>query len=171
MKYLSILAGATASVFLLAGQTATLAQQQTPAEQNNPTVTPEQNTSIEVNDEEIQSFASAFKVVQTIQDESRQKMVEAIEEQGLTIKEYNELLRQQQQPESGDSEASNVSEEKQEQFQQADAQIEQIEQDAQADIEAAITDEGLQIERFQEIWIAVRQDPELQQQVKNYLEN
>jgi DNA-binding transcriptional MerR regulator len=170
MKYLSILAGATASVFLLAGQTVTLAQQQTP-EQNNPAVTPEQSTSIEVNDEEIQSFASAFEVVQTIQDESRQKMVEAIEEQGLTIKEYNELLRQQQQPEGTDSEASNVSEEKQEQFQQADAQIEQIEQEAQADIEAAITDEGLQIERFQEIWIAVRQDPELQQQVKNYLEN
>ncbi len=171
MKYRSILAGATVSVFLLAGQTVTLAQQQTPAEQNNPAVTPEKNTSIEVNDEEIQSFASAFEVVQTIQGESRQKMVEAIEEQGLTIKEYNELLRQQQQPESNDSQASNVSAQKQEQFQQADAQIEQIEKEAQAEIETAITNEGLQVERFQQIWIAVRQDPELQQQVKNYLEN
>jgi len=169
MKYLSLLAGTTASIFLLIGQTVTLAQEQT-SEQQAPAATPE-NTSMEVGEEEILSFANAFEDVRRIQNESREKMVQAIEQQGLTIQEYNELLRQQEQADGTDSEVSNLSEEKEAQFQQADTRVNQIEKEAQAEIETAITNEGLQVERFQQIWIAVRQDPELQQQVKNYLEN
>ena len=172
MKHLpTILLGTAASALMLASEMPAAAQQQAP-QQGQP-MSPEES-SMEVDDEEIQRFANAFEAVQSIQKESREQMARAIEQQGLTIKEYNELFRQQQQQNAGgESEMSdsNFSEEKQQQFEQADARIDQIEQEAQSEIEQAITQKGLEVERFEQIWIAVRQDPELQQRVQNVLQN
>jgi len=169
MKYLpTILLGTAASALMFTAEMPVAAQQQAP-QQGQP-MSPQGN-SMEVDEEEIQRFANAFESVQSIQDQSRQQMAQAIEQQGLTIKEYNELFRQQQQANAGEESASNFSEEKQRKFEQADTRIDQIEQETQSEIEQAITQEGLQVERFEEIWIAVRQDPELQQRVQNVLQN
>lgn len=172
MKHLpTILLGTAASALMLASEMPAAAQQQAP-QQAQP-MSPE-GSSMEVDDEEIQRFANAFEAVQSIQKESREQMARAIEQQGLTIKEYNELFRQQQQQNAGgESEMSdsNFSEEKQQQFEQADDRINRIEQEAQSEIEQAITQKGLEVERFEQIWIAVRQDPELQQRVQNVLQN
>ncbi|MDR9403434.1 MAG: DUF4168 domain-containing protein [Halothece sp. Uz-M2-17] len=168
MKYLSILLGTATSAFMLTHEMPAFAQQ-SPESQAPSNAT--DNYVMEVNEEELQSFASAYSVVQDIQRESREKMAQAIEEEGLTIKEYNELYRQQ--PSEGGSEmaSSDLSADKQQQFEKADARIDEIEQEAQTAIEEAITQEGLAVERFEQIGMAVRQNPELQQQVKTFLEN
>lgn len=172
MKYLpTILLGTAASAFMLTSEMPAFAQQQVP--QPGQPMSPQQN-SMEVDEEEIQRFANAFEAFQSIQEKSREEMAQAIEQQGLTIKEYNELFRQQQQVNAGGESQmseSNYSEEKWQQFEQADARIDQIEQETQSEIEQAITEEGLEVERFEQIWIAVRQDPELQQRVQNELQN
>jgi DNA-binding transcriptional MerR regulator len=98
-------------------------------------------------------------------------MAQAIEEEGLTIQQYNELFREEQQSGTADAEGSQFSEEQQQQFEQADARIDEIEQEAQAQIEEAITNEGLEVERFEEIWMEVRKNPELQQQVQDILQS
>lgn len=173
LKNLSIIAGTTASLLFLASQSSALAQQLT-AQQQSPSTPSEsgsESQSLDVSDQEIQSFANAFEAVQTIQEESRQEMAQAIEEEGLTIQEYNELFRVEQQSGSTDSETSQFSEEQQEQFEQADARIDEIEQEAQTQIEEAITNEGLEVERFEEIWMEVRKNPELQQQVQDRLQS
>lgn len=171
MKYLpTILLGTAASAFMLTSEMPAFAQQQAP-QQGQP-MSPQEN-SMEVDEEEIQRFANAFEAVQSIQKESREEMAQAIEQQGLTIKEYNELFQQQQGNAGGESQMSqsNYSEEKRQQFEQADARIDQIEQETQSEIEQAITQEGLEVERFEQLWIAVRQDPELQQRLQNELQN
>ena len=171
MKYLpTILLGTAASALMFTTEMPAFAQQQAP--QPGQPMSPQEN-SMEVDDEEIQRFANAFEAVQSIQEESREEMAQAVQQQGLTIKEYNELFRQQQGNADGESQMSqsNYSEEKRRQFEQADARIDQIEQETQSEIEQAITQEGLEVERFEQLWIAVRQDPELQQRVQNELQN
>lgn len=164
MKFLSILLGTATSVVLLSEMSAVAQQPSEPTAPPNAT----DNYVTEVDEEEIKSFANAFSVVQDIQQDSRDKMEQVIQEEGLTIQEYNELYRGQQM--GSDAESSEISEQKQQQFEQADARIDEIEQEAQAAIEQAITDEGLELERFEEIGSAVRSDPELQEQVKTLLE-
>ncbi|AFZ42855.1 hypothetical protein PCC7418_0630 [Halothece sp. PCC 7418] len=168
MKFLSILLGTATSAFMLTSESSALAQQ---APQPQPPANTTEDYVMEVDEEEIRNFANAFSVVQDIQRESREKMAQAIEQEGLTIKEYNELYRGQTTVENSDPSTSNVSEEKRQQFENADARIDEIEQEAQAAIEQAITDEGLAVERFQQIGMAVRRNPDLQEQVKNILEN
>lgn len=173
LRKFSVIAGTTASLLFLTSQTSALAQQLT-AQQQSPS-TPSQSQSdspsINVSEQEIQSFANAFEAVQSIQEESRQEMAQAIEEEGLTIQQYNELFREEQQSGTTDAEGSQFSEEQQQQFEQADARIDEIEQEAQAQIEEAITNEGLEVERFEEIWMEVRKNPELQQQVQDILQS
>lgn len=171
MKYLpTILLGTAASALMFTTQMPAFAQQQAP--QPGQPMSPQEN-SMEVDEEEIQRFANAFEAVQSIQEKSREEMAQAIEQQGLTIKEYNELFQQQQGNAGGESQMSqsNYGAEKRRQFEQADARIDEIEQETQSEIEQAITQEGLEVERFEQIWIAVRQDPELQQRVQNELQN
>ncbi|MFP4133631.1 MAG: DUF4168 domain-containing protein [Halothece sp.] len=173
MKKLSIfVAGSIASIFMLGSTLEAQAQQQQQQQQQAPDqqqmpATPE-GSSIDVDQEELERFADAFRVVQRIQEESRQEMAEAIEQEGLTIEEYNQMFRQQQQPEAEESEMSS---EKQEQFQQADNRISEIEEEAQNEIESAITDKGMEMQRFEEIWVSIQQDPELQQEVQEILQN
>lgn len=170
MKKLSIIAsGAVASIFMLGSTMVAEAQeqQQQPSPDQQMPATPEGST-VDVDQEELERFANAFLAVQEIQDQSRQEMAEAIEQEGLTIEEYNQMFRQQQQPEAAEAE---MSPEQQEQFQQADARIDEIEQEAQTEIENAITGEGIELERFEELWVAIQQDPELQQEVQQILQN
>lgn len=167
MKKLSILvSGTIASIFML-GSTLEAQAQQPQAPQEQAPANPE-GSSINVDQEELERFANAFKSVQKIQSESRQKMAQAIKDQGLTIEEYNQMFRAQQQSGTAESE---MSAEKQQQFQQADARINEIEQQAQNDIENAITEKGMEMQRFESIWTSIQQDPELQQKVQQILQN
>jgi len=172
LKTFSLIAGTTASLLFFTSQTSALAQQPNPQQ---PPSTPSQgqseSSSIDLTEQEIQSFANAFEAVQAIQEESREKMTQVIEEQGLTIEQYNEFFREKQQSGSPNSEESQLSQEQQQKFEQADDRINQIEQQAQGQIEEAITNEGLEVERFEKIWMEVRKNPELQQKVQDRLQS
>ncbi len=167
MKKLSILlSGTIASIFILGSSLEAQSQQTQAPQQQSPAAS--EGSSINVNQQELERFANAFKSVQKIQNESRQQKVQAIKDEGLTIEEYNQMFREQQQ--SGTSE-SEMSSQKQQQFQQADARIKEIEQQAQKDIENAIIGEGMEMQRFEAIWTSVQQNKELQQQLQNILKN
>ena len=128
---------------------------------------PEQAPETSIDSEEIERFANAFESVQALQNEARDSMMQAIEEEGLDIETYSQVFQMQQQ---GLEPSEELSQEEQEQFEQVDARINEIEQEAQADIEQAITDADLEVERFEEIFMAIQQDPELQQQVQEAIQ-
>lgn len=164
MRTPSIILGTIASLFLAGSYISAEAQQQAPQQQ-----APQQQPSVDVDSDEIERFANAFESVQKVQDEARDNMMQAIEEEGLDVETYNQAFRMQEQ--GSESEMSeDLSAEEQEKFEQADASIDEIEQEAQTDIEQAITDANLEVERFEELWVAIQQDPELQQQVQEALQ-
>ena len=167
MKKLSILvSGTIASIFMLGSTVEAQAQQPQAPQQQAPANS--EGSSINVDQQELERFANAFKSVQKIQSESRQKIAQAIKDEGLTIEEFNQMFRAQQQSETAESEMSS---EKQQQFQQVNARIEEIDQQAQNDIENAITNQGMEMQRFETIWKSVQQDKQLQQQVRQILQN
>ena len=57
-----------------------------------------------------------------------------------------------------------------EKFESAFEQIQEIEEEMEADLTEAIEDEGMDMDRFQEINMAVQQDPELQQRVQQMIQ-
>jgi len=152
-----ILAGSTIVTLLLVGGMSTANAQQTP----------QGTTQVEVDNANLQRFATAMKEIQVIEQQVQEQMVQAVEEQGLSVKRFNEIAQGQQNP---DQASANLSSEETQTFQAAVAQIGQIQQEAQGSIESAVEQEGLDIQTFNGIAQAVQQDPALQQQVMEIIQ-
>ena len=52
----------------------------------------------DISDKEIQQFASALQEVASINQETQQKMITTVEEEGLAVQRFNEILQSQQNP-------------------------------------------------------------------------
>lgn len=168
MKYLSMFFGAVASGLMLTAGTS-LAQQSKFQQNAESGDTPQQQkVDIDLDDQELKSFAKALQEIQTIQKQAREEIVTIIEEQGLTLEEYNKVSRYQQQ---GNEASEDVSQQQIKRFKVADSKIDELEQKLQSEIEEAITNQNLKIERFQKIRMAAKQDQNLQQKLKDIIKN
>jgi ABC-type transporter Mla subunit MlaD len=94
-------------------------------------------------------------------------MIAAVQEQGLSAERFVEIARSQQNPEEQPEES--VSQEELENFQEASSQIAQIQEDLQSQLQEAVRTEGLEVQRFNEIFAAVRQNPQLMEKVQQML--
>ncbi|MDG5766792.1 DUF4168 domain-containing protein [Balneolales bacterium ANBcel1] len=123
---------------------------------------------IEVSDDELEAFVDASMNAQTVQAQSQQEMVEVVNEEGIDVQTYNNIMRAEQMGES--PEELDVSAEDMAKFESAFEQIQVIEEEMNVQLEAAVEQEGIDMDRFQEINMAVQQDPELQQRVQQMIQ-
>lgn len=142
-------------VFFFLGITGIFAQQ--PQQPAQPT---------EVSDAELKQFASAYTRVQSIDQQIQQKMVAEIQKEGLDIQKFNEILNAEQDP----NQEADATEEELEKFAVVHEAIEQIQNQAQQDMQKIITDNKLTVQRYQEIMMAVQSDPALQQKLQKLTE-
>ena len=163
-----LLVGSSVFFLLLASNLQARSQTQAPAPQTLEQEAP-QPQSTEVTQEELQKFANAIKQLQAIQQEAQTAMLQAVESQGLSPQQYQEILRGQKNPAS-QPEAEMTSEQMQS-FEQARNQVVQLQQQAQSKMQQAIQSEGLQIDRFQEILAAVQQNPAVRQTVQQMMQS
>jgi hypothetical protein len=152
-----------------------------PAPQGQSQTSPQPQTSpqAQVSTQEVEQFANAIKQLRTIQEQAQNQADQAIQAQGLTVDRFNEILQTQRgaegsqgsqsQPSSGSSNAR-VSSEEQQNFNQALSKVSEIQQTTQQQMEQAVQKEGLSIQRFNQIFAAVRQSPDLRQQVEQKLQ-
>jgi hypothetical protein len=152
------------SVFLLVivfGITALFAQtpQQAPQQM-------QQQQPTEVSENEIEQFALAFREIQVINQQVQQEMIDVVQEEGVDVQRFNEYLTAQQDP----AQKINASEEELEQFTSAYQEIEEIQKDATQQMEQAITDNELSVERYQEIAMSIQANPELLQKLQQHFE-
>lgn len=120
----------------------------------------------EVSGEELKQFASAFQQVQTVNQEAQQKMVNTVEQEGMEVQRYNEIQQAQQDP----NQEANATNEELKQYEAATQDLEKIQVQAQQEMQEKIIEEGLTINRYQEITVIVQNDPELQQKIQEYLQ-
>ena len=119
-----------------------------------------------VTDEQIESFATAYEAIESIQAVTQIAMVAAVESEGLTVEEFNEIAQAQAAPEA----EATVSPEQTEQFTAATEQVVALQSAAESEIAAAIQATGLTVDEFEQIFELAQQDPSLQEQIIQRLE-
>lgn len=125
-------------------------------------------SQIEVTDSELELFIDASMNAQSVQAQSQQEMIAIVDEEGIEVSTYNEIMQAQQMGQPLDD--LGVSEEEIEKFESAHEQIQEVEVRMERDLAQAIEDEGMEMDRFQEINMAIQQDPELQQRIQQMIQ-
>ncbi len=118
-------------------------------------------------DAELMQFAKAVQKVMDIQQESQGQMMASIEENEITVDRFNEMLMQGQQQ---GQDAIEATEEELLAFNNAMNEVQQLQQQMQMDMMGAITDEGLDVEKYQGIMQAYEQNPEVKGKVDAYFD-
>ena len=138
---------------------------QDPATQQQPTQEPTTEPSISIredfSDDELKSFVKANERVSAIQVESEQKMIKAIEGEGLTVNRFNELLEQQRDS----SKKTETSAEELKSFNNAAQHILEENAKIEKEMTSTIEEEGIDIETYKQIMVAYQQKPEIQNRV------
>lgn len=112
-------------------------------------------------DDELQSFLKANEKVMTIQLEAEEKMINAIEGEGLTLDRFNQILEEQRDPQRG----VETSPEELKSFNNAAEAILQENDRVEKQMTTSIEAEGIDIETYKQIMLAYQQDPDVQGRV------
>jgi hypothetical protein len=138
-----------------------------PAENSTPgsPTTPQSNVS----PEELKKFAVATKQLLTIVNDTESQMVQVVQKQGLTEARFNEIYQSKRNPQA--KPATQITPKEEEGYKQAVGQLTQIQKDAQVKMDKAVQDQGLPMERFNQIFAAVQKDPQLRQEVRKMIQN
>ncbi|MCC9134835.1 DUF4168 domain-containing protein [Pontibacter silvestris] len=117
-------------------------------------------------DTELEQFIEANKKATTIQKENQQEMISAIEGENLTVDRFNEIAKAHQQQKTDELGATP---EEMASFNKAAQQVVEMQPAAKEEVEQAVQEEGLTMEKYEEILTAFNQDPEVKTRVQQLL--
>lgn len=119
-----------------------------------------------VSDEELQKFVGVAKKLDSISKERNTLVVQAIEKEGMKVDRFREIYVSKQDPQAKPAQISN---EEQQKYDRALAQLVQIQKDTQAKMGNAVQSEGLEVPRFIQILEAVQKTPTLQKKIEQMM--
>nr|WP_292960606.1 DUF4168 domain-containing protein [Muricauda sp. UBA7809] len=120
---------------------------------------------VEVTDAELDKIASAFQGIQKVNMEAQQQVMQKVEESGFDANRFNELYLASASPEQ----TVDATDEEKERFGKVMGEIQQMQVGFTEKIEEIITNEGMSIERYQTIAMALQSDTELQGRLRTKL--
>ncbi|RPG32511.1 MAG: DUF4168 domain-containing protein [Muricauda sp. TMED12] len=120
---------------------------------------------VEVTDAELNKIASAFQGIQKVNMEAQQEVMKKVEESGFDANRFNELYQASASPEK----TVDASDEEKERFGKVMNEIQQMQVGFTEKIEKIISNEGMSIERYQTIAMALQNDTELQGRLRTML--
>ncbi len=127
---------------------------------------PQQQEQIEVSDTELDKFATAYQGIQVVNQEAQQKMIKTVEDEGFNVQRFNEIHQASITPDQ-EVDASN---EELKKHKKVIGKIEGMQESFQKDMEEVIENEGLTIERYEQVAIALQTDKELQQRLQKIMQ-
>jgi len=119
-----------------------------------------------VTDTEMEQFAGIFAELQVMNQQIQQEMVTAVQDEGIEVQRFNEIMNAQQDP----NQEVDATQEELETFAAAGQAIQQIQQGAQQDMQKVITDSELSLPRYQSIMAALQNDAGLQQRLQEEIQ-
>lgn len=175
-----ILTGSYVFVFLLASSLSAHAQVPKPASPSaSPSASPPASPSSQpqvpatsqtkVNPDELQKFARSLKQLLVIEQGANQQIVQLIGQSGLSQPRFLEIYKAQRSPSAQPTKA--VTSQEKQQFDKAFTSLRSIQQEANTKMQQVLQKEGLNPESFNKIEAAVRQDPALQQKVREIIQS
>lgn len=153
MKKLALIALMAALVAAL-GVTQDMFQQE-PADQIN------------VNETELAQFVDALQQIEQVQMETQQEMISVLDDLDLSTDRFNELYQAEHNPEFELEQP--LSDDEQQRYRTAEQELQGIQEDSQVEMSQVVERQGIDIDRFNEIYVALTQDPELQQRVQEMM--
>lgn len=169
-----IITGSYIFVFLLASSLSAHAVPK-PVSPVSPSVSPSSQPQVpvtpptKVNPDELQKFARSLKQLLVIEQGANQQITQLIGQSGLTQPRFLEIYKAQQTPSSQPTKA--VTSQEKQQFDKAFTSLRSIQQEANTKMKQVLQKEGLNPESFNKIEAAVRQDPQLQQKVREIIQS
>lgn len=142
---------------------------QAPAPGAVPPQTQQQAPQTKVSQEELQKFANAVKKLQPIQQQAQTQVAQVIKQQNLSEQRFGEIAQSSRNPQAQPT--AKVTPEERKKFEQASTQIQKIQESTQTKMEQAVKGEGLAIPQFNQIFAAIRQNPELLQKVQQMIKS
>lgn len=121
----------------------------------------------QVSDEEMKQFTSSIQQVEIVNQEAQIEMAEAVQKEGLEVQRYNEMQQAVQDP----NQEIDATDEELQKYETATQELAEIHTRSQQKMQDKIIEEGLTVNRYQEIASIIRGDLELQQQLREYLED
>ncbi|WP_107040159.1 DUF4168 domain-containing protein [Brumimicrobium mesophilum] len=119
----------------------------------------QENQTQDITDKELKKFANVYVEVQSESQKMQEKAVKTIEEEGMEIARFNEIAKAQNDP----NKKADPKEEEVEKLAAINSKMSKIQSDFQAEITKLIQQEGLTLQRYQELYTAIQKDEELQQ--------
>lgn len=114
---------------------------------------------------ELEQFIDANEEATKVQQETQQEMVAVIEQEGMQVQEFNEIMTAQQNPEQ----KVDVPDEKMEKFNNAAEKVIEIQQNMETEVVGAIEKTGMDANKYSEIMLAYQSSPVVQEKVHQLL--
>ncbi len=124
---------------------------------------------IQVSPEELQKFASAVQQLQVTYHQFQTLMVQAVEDEGLSQERFTAIYLAQQNPEAQPE--TEITQKEKQDFEKAFTKVEQIQLENQSHMKQIVEQEGLEVQRFNQIFATTLQNTTLQQQVRQMLQS
>ncbi|KAB1067924.1 DUF4168 domain-containing protein [Tamlana haliotis] len=118
--------------------------------------------NVTVSDAELGKIASVFQGVQAINVKAQEGMMKTVQDNGFELDRFNEIYEAAQTGKSG----TNLTDEEKEKFGEVMNALQQQRAGIQKQMETVITEEGLTLERYQEVAMALQSDTKLQVRLK-----
>ncbi|MGM0587049.1 MAG: DUF4168 domain-containing protein [Bacteroidota bacterium] len=141
--------------FLLIAVSPALAQQQQMPQPVDPD---------EISDQELQTFVNTSNDIRQLQQESNQKVKKKVEAEGMAFDRFQKIMMSKQNPQqAGEVE---VSSEEEKTIENLQSDLMQIQQQTRQGMMEKIQDSDLSMQRFQQIAMTIRQNPDLMQRAQ-----
>ncbi|MGW1456450.1 DUF4168 domain-containing protein [Salegentibacter agarivorans] len=146
--------------FALLGSASVFAQtQQLPQQQ-------QQTVDIDVSDEELSKFADAYQKIRMVNQQAQQEMAKTVEDSGFDIQRFNEIHQASLDPNT----EVDATEDELTKHKEVVSEIEGMQGEFQKEMENAISEEGLDVARYEKIAMALQTDTELQQRLQQLMQ-
>lgn len=130
-----------------------------------PTLSP-QMPNVEVSDDEMKSFVEITMDAQKIQMDAQTEMIELVEEAGISVERFNQILTGMQ---NGQSQTDmGMDDDEMKRFDDVLDELEAVQVKVEGQIIEVIESKGMELDRFQEINFAIQMSPELQAKFREY---
>jgi len=128
----------------------------------------QQPADIDVSTKEIQQFVSAAQSIQGINQEAQQKVGKAVEDEGMSQRRFSEIRQSQQSQNQGQA---NATEEEMEQYRNIMQTLQNMRTGMRDNMENAIKQSGLTMQRYQQIAKAAQTDTALMKRIQQKLQS
>ena len=126
---------------------------------------PAANQQIEVTDAELTEFAQIFQQVRVVNQQAQQEMIQVVQEEDFELQRFNEIHQTKMNPQK----EAELTEKEEKQYALVVEELETIQPKFQKKMENIISESELSMERYQQLAMALRSNPELQKRLQEMM--